>query len=82
MDYISWKPLDLVVGGMLTAGVAFGVYRLGVGVNNRKLIGGSDKYGSSGPQSECIAFGSQSSSELEISVRSQVISCITIMLCR
>lgn len=68
MEVIGWKPLDLIVGGMLTAGVAFGVYKFsikkgGVGVRDGEL--------DSTNLQECIALAGRPS-ELEVSVLPQV----------
>ncbi|KAK7109819.1 differentially expressed in FDCP 6 homolog [Littorina saxatilis] len=62
MDSIGWKPLDMLVGGMVTAGVAFGVYKLGA----NKRGGGTVELDASNLQ-DCIALAGRPS-EMEVSV--------------
>ena len=75
MEVLGWKPLDLVVGGMLTAGVALGVYKFGR--LSKKHAGGAEFEAVSTPEmdvsnlQECIALARRSS-ELEISVPPKV----------
>ena len=69
MEVIGWKPLDLIVGGMLTAGVAFGVYKFSL----TKRVGAAVQVGDLDTTNlqECIALAGRPS-ELEVSVLPQV----------
>ena len=68
MEVIGWKPLDLIVGGMLTAGVAFGVYKFSITIN-KKGMAVAEMDASS--LQECIALAGRPS-ELEVAVLRQV----------
>ena len=74
MDGLGWKPVDLVLGGMLTAGLAFGVYRFGNHSLNFHLLKTNDlseKCSLSNNIEHGIAIATKNS-ELEIPVFSMV----------
>lgn len=71
----NWGPWDLVAGGVLTAGIAFGVYKLGRGSSNVLCL--RDRHGSAMPRElhdsarlqECIALaltGGSSASQIDV----------------
>ncbi|KAL8579016.1 hypothetical protein ACOMHN_035955 [Nucella lapillus] len=72
MEVSSWKSLDLLVGGMLTAGVAFGVYKFGR-LGRRAAVGGAavvvSELDATNLQN-CIALAGRPS-ELEVAVLPQ-----------